>query len=154
MVIPDEAQRLADYCRRSLPLAGAALGAEFGYPSLALCVIDAVWSIGVRYEAVTNVIRRYCEYLGGTPKTTSTPLSALTADMERRGIAFYADQVFQNRQRTSPRGGILKAEAVYRYAAVCARTASRRCRTCKRSRPVRRWRNSCAGYPLTAAASR
>jgi hypothetical protein len=83
---------------------------------VALSVIDAVWSIGVRYEGVTNVIRRYCTYVRATPNDCTTRLSALTADMAARGIEFYADHVFQNRQRTSTRAGILKAEAVYRCA--------------------------------------
>ena len=65
----EDAERLAEYCLRVLPLTTARLGEEFGYQSLALCVIDAVWSVGVRYEGVTNVIRRYCDYLGSTPET-------------------------------------------------------------------------------------
>lgn len=118
MSAADDAQRLADYCRRTLDFASATLGEEFGYSSVALCVIDAVWSIGVRYEGVTNVIRRYCSYVGATPDDCMTTLSTLTTDVAARGIEFYADHVFQNRQRTSTRGGILKAEAVYRYASV------------------------------------
>jgi hypothetical protein len=115
---PDDAHRLADYCRRLLPLEGSELGDEFAYSSSALCVIDTVWSIGVRYEGVKNVIRRYCHYLGTTQEECSVPLSALIEDMDSRGIQFYLDHDFQNRQRTSTRGGILKVEAVYRYAAV------------------------------------
>jgi hypothetical protein len=30
-----------------------------GYRSLALCIIDAIWSMGVRYSGVVRVIDRY-----------------------------------------------------------------------------------------------
>jgi hypothetical protein len=30
-----------------------------GYRGLALCVIDAIWSMGVRYSGVVRVIDRY-----------------------------------------------------------------------------------------------
>jgi hypothetical protein len=34
-------------------------GEEFRYASLPLCILDAVFSIGVRYESVQAVVRRY-----------------------------------------------------------------------------------------------
>ena len=84
----NDGQQLADYCRRVLPLAQAELGTEFGYPSVVLSVIDAVWSIGVRYEGVTNVVSRYCAYLGCTRDTCTASLTTLTNDMARKGIEF------------------------------------------------------------------
>jgi hypothetical protein len=55
---------LAKHCRRSLDLAGAKLPDEYFYDSLSLCVIDAVYSIGVRYESVINVVARYRQFAG------------------------------------------------------------------------------------------
>jgi hypothetical protein len=61
MGLDSDAIEVAEHCERVLPLATASLGNEFYYQSLPLCVIDAVFSIGVRYEGVQNVIKRYCQ---------------------------------------------------------------------------------------------
>jgi len=120
-MIEADTERVVAYCRGNLPLATAKLGMEFGYPCLVLCVIDTVFSPGVRYESVTNTIWRYCRYLGTTVDACTVTLDELLRDMERLGIEAYAERVFKNRQRTSPRGGILKAEAVYRFAGALGR---------------------------------
>lgn len=59
-----DAQLIAGYTNRKLPLATASLPDEYFYQSLPLCVIDAVWSIGVRYAGVRRVVDRYCEHSG------------------------------------------------------------------------------------------
>lgn len=46
------------------------------------------------------------------------PLSALIEKMDEMGVERFTREVFQNRQRTSPRGGILKSEAILRFATV------------------------------------
>jgi len=83
---------------------------------LSLALIDAVWGIGVRAGGVANVIARYValrEDADGTP-------ADLAAWIERiGGPEAFADAV-KNRQRTSTTNGILKAEAVYREAAILA----------------------------------
>ena len=91
-----------------------------GYPdSLALCVIDAVWSMGVRYGGVRRVVSRYL-----------AARSAEDADGHQDGVRELLDQVtrrggpdefaaaMDNRGRTSTRSGILKADAVTRCARV------------------------------------
>ena len=62
MGLNSDARIIADYCDQVLPLATASLGKEYYYQSLPLCVIDAVFSIGVKYKSVQNVVARYCEY--------------------------------------------------------------------------------------------
>jgi hypothetical protein len=110
-----------------LPLAGALLPDAYYYSSISLCVIDAVFSIGVRYESVSATVRRYCEHYG-LQLTRSDPraalplqpcqesISTLCRHFEDRNSEVMAHDVFGNRQRTSTRGGILKAEAVKRFA--------------------------------------
>ena len=100
---------------------------EYTYASLPLCVIDSVFSIGVRYESVRNVLERYCAF-AGVPRlsaartvppraqqqsTVAFLQLAITLDAERLAV-----EVFGNRQRTSTRNGILKADAVVRFAGV------------------------------------
>jgi hypothetical protein len=123
-----EVELVADYTSRTLPLATACLGDEYFYQSLPLCVIDAVWSVGVRYGGVQRVVARYCENAGVRrirtnrhsvpPTAEQEPLAAFCARIEQSGPDTMAAEIFVNRQRTSSRSGVLKAEAVYRFANV------------------------------------
>jgi hypothetical protein len=117
-----DAQAVATHCRRSLRLGGARLPDEYFYRSLSLCVIDAVFSIGVRYEGVKNVVARYREHarMGVPNGRDSEPLTALITRMNENGPEWFAENVFRNRQRTSTRSGILKSDAVLRFARVLA----------------------------------
>jgi hypothetical protein len=124
----DKARKLAEYCERTLDLAGAGLGEEYFYQSLPLCVIDAVFSIGVRYESTRAVVIRYCDYYGlprirphadALPEPgEQEPVPAFVRKMEEAGDDFFTNEVFRNRQRTSSRNGIRKTEAVRRFASV------------------------------------
>jgi hypothetical protein len=106
------------------------LGDEYFYASLPLCVIDAVYSIGVRYASVRNVIRRYCAYAGVTcfcatrgvppPRAEQESISAFVSRLRGHSDAELALTVFGNQQRTSTRSGILKAGAVRRFAEALA----------------------------------
>lgn len=85
-----------------------------GYPDgMALCVIDAVWSIGVKYKGVERVLDRYRAARrdeGGEPsKDNSADLLAVID--AAGGPAAWADAL-GNRQLTSTRSGVLKAQAV------------------------------------------
>jgi hypothetical protein len=86
------------------------------YPDgLALCVLDSVWSLNVRYGSVTAVLGRYREIRKRNGAVADRDgLAQLMSVIEGCGdAAGFADAV-ANRQRTSTRGGILKAEAVLR----------------------------------------
>lgn len=123
-----QAATLAQFCEQCLALDSARPDDEFYYHSLTLCVIDAVYSIGVRYEGVQNVVRRYCDYFGLRqngrlpnclpPQSEQQSISELIAKMEEFGIEKFTNAIFQNKQRTSTSGGILKSEAVLRFAQV------------------------------------
>lgn len=128
MAMTEEAQKVADFCSEHLRLEGARLANAYFYQSLPLCVIDAVYSISVRYEGVQNVVKRYCDYFGLREIRQSRdrlplpseqqPLTALIEAMEKLGIEKFTRDVFKNSQRTSSRSGILKSEAVLRFAIV------------------------------------
>lgn len=59
-----DAEIVAKYCREYLDLHSASLPEEYGYRHVPLCIIDSVWSIGVRHEGVQNVVARYAEHVG------------------------------------------------------------------------------------------
>lgn len=123
---PDDADRIATHAKAVLPLATASLGDEYYYASVPLCVIDAVFSISVQYEGVRAVVGRYCARFG-LPRTRQDRMTLPPRDQQESVTTFCArfeslgleamTEAFGSRQRTSPRGGILKAEAVGRFAA-------------------------------------
>jgi len=124
----NNATAVAEFCEQHLNLRGASLGDEYFYQSLPLCVIDAVYSVGVKYEAVQNVVKHYCSYFSHRefrelrdqvpPTSEQQPLSDLLDKMGVHGVEKFTNIIFNNRQRTSPRGGILKSDAIFRFANV------------------------------------
>jgi hypothetical protein len=89
------------------------------YDAVGLAIIDAVWSIGVRYQSVENVMARYraARLAGGDDPEADRP-----ADVRRFIDACGGPEEFAqrmgNRQRTSTTNGILKAEAVLHEARI------------------------------------
>ena len=83
------------------------------YPSLALAVIDSLWSIGVRYTGVRNVIARYRAFRSrvGVDADQDAPAD-LAAVIDGAGGPDAFAEIVANRQGLSSRNGILKAEAV------------------------------------------
>ncbi|MDQ1088532.1 hypothetical protein [Siphonobacter sp. SORGH_AS_1065] len=114
---------VANFCLNNFTdLDQAKLDREYYYAHLPLCVIDSVFSMGVKYESVRNVVTRikgffhnttYREF-GSEPKSTADQISITEF---RRKLANQtpeelATHVYGNKQRTSSQNGILKAEAV------------------------------------------
>lgn len=114
-----DARRIASVCEKVFEIDRLALSESYWYDSLALCLIDAVFSIGVKYASTKNVVKHYCDYYGlnmynmnrGNAVGEHT-ITELITNLEAKGIEKSADEVFCNHQRTSTRNGILKAEAV------------------------------------------
>jgi hypothetical protein len=89
------------------------------FVGLALAIIEAIWSIGVRYEGVQNVVARYraTRAAEGTNGEDDTPADLVDFIDRLGGPEAFAERM-ENRQRTSSKSGILKAEAVLREARV------------------------------------
>lgn len=123
-----ELETIATLAERVLPLASIQLTDDYYYASLPLCVIDAVYSIGVRYEGVRRVVNRYCirtdqpkvraNRVDFPDESQQESVSIFCQRFEQVGLEGMTSEYFGNRQRTSARSGILKAEAVYRFAMV------------------------------------
>ena len=91
---------------------------------LALCVIDSVQSTGLNYTSVGKVLDRYRTYRraqGGDPATDGVVELLATFD-ELGGTHAWASRI-GTRNRTSTRGGILKAEAIRDAARVLTANA-------------------------------
>jgi len=99
-------------------------GAEFRYASVPLCILDAVFSIGARYESVQALVERYTRRydlpLHRPSAVLPDPLnqaevSVLVGQIEAIGPERFAVEVLHNRRPTSPRNGILRSEAARRF---------------------------------------
>lgn len=98
---------------------------EYHYAYLGHCVLDAIFSIGVRYEGVEAVVQRYCDHyqldrfydgVWPPPAEQQMPLSRLVEQIEAVGPDRFATEIVKNRQRTSTKSGILKTEASLLFA--------------------------------------
>ncbi|OMP68767.1 hypothetical protein [Domibacillus epiphyticus] len=123
----DEILRIAEYCEKELALNGAKLPDEYYYTSVPHCVIDSVFSIGVRYESVKNTVMKFSDYFNLKKLRSGAEFPSMTdqlsvdrflSSFEELGIDHYIHYVFKNKQRTSPKNGILKGKAVYRFCKV------------------------------------
>lgn len=97
---------------------------ETFYKSLPICIIDAVFSIGVNYKSVEKATNTFMKHFGlRIPRTypveNEYTISDFLRDMDTFASFDDAAKVgFANRQRTSSVNGILKAEACYHVAGV------------------------------------
>jgi hypothetical protein len=121
-------RQLAERCRQELPLAAAELSEGYWYAHLPLCVIDAVYSIGVDYRSTAATVMRVCTRIGITridrlrpaPRGQQWAIDDLLREFDHHGAERLAEQLFSNRQRTSSVNGVLKAAAVEQFCRVCA----------------------------------
>lgn len=102
----------------------AELPKEYQYSSLVFCILDAVFSIGVRYTATEKVVERYANKYGLTrytfekSDTEHTIKDFITNINSENDIYSFTVEILKNRQRTSTKNGILKAQACYDVANV------------------------------------
>jgi len=94
------------------------------WTSLSYCVLDAVWSIGARYDSVVVPLVRGVASAHGDDTPTAPSDGPIPADPLPLDafLSSYPDvgalSTVTNAQRTSTRSGILKADAALRYAAI------------------------------------
>lgn len=104
------------------------VGKEYSYNSLVFCLIDAVFSIGVKYTSVEKAVEHYANYYKLERFEPSHRdrhrIEDFITNYERfkkekdNPADSMAERVFNNRQKTSSRSGILKSEACYQVAII------------------------------------
>ena len=119
---------LSNYCKQILNLHSAKLSEEYYYNSLPLCIIDAVFSIGIRYSTTKQAVINFCnsqEIVRLRKHGSSYPVESKQLSIREfldlykiYNIEEMANSIYQNRCRTSARNGILKSEAVLKFAEV------------------------------------
>jgi hypothetical protein len=118
----DLAGKVAAAVRLKIDLRRASLRDEHFYSCLPLCVIDAVFSISARYASTRKVVIRWAD--AQNPKwdmdrrksVREYSVSEFISNLADKEAETLASTIFKNRQRTSTRNGILKAEAVRLFA--------------------------------------
>lgn len=117
VVVLSRDARVRAWCQRPLPR-------EYSYASLTAMLLDAIFSIGVRYEQVKALIARHAKRHQYDPWQSGNvdpyPLPELIEEGEQGTPLQFAEKL-DNRCRTSTRSGILKAEAVLLAAASLVR---------------------------------
>lgn len=109
-------------CKSTLNLTDDRRINEYYYTSLPFCVLDAVFSIGAHYRSTELVVERYANMRGINRYTFEEitdicTLQQFINDVEKeRNVEAFAKDVLKNRQRTSTRNGIFKADACYQIA--------------------------------------
>lgn len=101
------------------------LPSEYYYTCLPLCIIDAIFSIGVTYSSTKNAVLFFAKKnnihldrrTGNSDYNIDSLLSAYN-DICEKDERVIAKELFNNLQRTSPVNGITKAEAVKRCAVI------------------------------------
>lgn len=114
-------------CEICFDLSNLKLSEAYYYNSLPLCIIDAVFSIGVKYTSTANVVKSFCRSQNLDRTKNPESYDKYTVDdlitlLEKHSFNEQADILYNNHQRTSSRNGILKAEAVYLFAAALKQT--------------------------------
>jgi hypothetical protein len=91
------------------------------WTSLSACVLDAVWSVGSHYDrVVVPLVRRVLEPAATGPLVSESVPSVDSHPLPRLLTRFQGEESLeaaaQNRQRTSTRNGVTKADAALRFA--------------------------------------
>lgn len=121
--IENKTKCLYEKCIKNLDLKGAKLGDEFYYENLTFCLIDAVFSMGIRYKIVQNAIIRYKNYIAdkgfnfNEHKISDFKKIVDSFSCEDKKYLLVSENIL-TKNRTSPKNGILKTEACYRIAEI------------------------------------
>ncbi|WP_284990471.1 hypothetical protein [Arthrobacter sp. efr-133-TYG-120] len=115
-----EAEKLTEVCRGIFGDESKWIAAD-GYPhSLALCIIDSIFSTGSHYNSVINVVNEYRAYRraeGGDADQDGTKELLATFAAGGNSAAVWADEVVDNRKPAhTKKNAPLKAEVIRQAA--------------------------------------
>lgn len=119
---------ISKYCINKLDLNNTKLSNEYYYSSLPLCIIDAVFSISIKYTTTQNVVQRFSNYANidkfrqygsNFPQINKQySINQFIDFYKENDIDFVTNNVYKNKCRTSTVNGILKSKAVLEFAKV------------------------------------
>lgn len=123
-----EEEMMINYIKQKIDVLNLRLSSEYYYNSVVFCIIDAIYSINSNYTSTRNTVLRFCqkyrleiyrEY-GSLPNSIENEhtVGDFLISVAGKSYDYLAEAVFENRQRTSTRNGILKAQAVCEFAQI------------------------------------
>lgn len=102
------------------------LPSEYDYSCLPLCILDAVFSIGVKYKSVENVISRFCAKTGvlkyRDPSTEEYTVSAFCDYIDTTGVEAFENDILENHQRTSSKMVSRRQKRFGKWQNYCGKT--------------------------------
>ena len=107
--------QFAEYCEGHFNLEHQV---NYHYQSLPICIIDCVYSLRAKYEAITlPIVQRYADaFMSGDKYAAGDTVSALIERIEHcGGPHFFAERVIKNHQKLG-RSLVPKEDAVYQLA--------------------------------------
>jgi hypothetical protein len=118
--------KVANHAEDCLDLSRAKLGDEYYYASISQCVVDAIFSISVRYSSTRNTVEKFSHFFGlnlkrstqEPPQNDEMTITNLLNQYQRYTTEYFAENIYKNRQRTSVKNGVLKSYAVLKYCEV------------------------------------
>lgn len=111
-------KKFVDYCERNLDFT---IPSPNGYNSAPLCALDSVFSIGVRYGAVENVVNHFLGLCGGLQIDTNISTTSVLNIIEPLSPEELS-HLLNNRQRTDTHDrSILKTDAYKQFLHVMQR---------------------------------
>lgn len=119
----NDVEKFVNYCKTNLDLTQKP---PQGYQSVPLSALDAVFSIGIRYTTVCNIIERFCNKLELDWRTSEVTTSEVLAKIEKVELNTLTSE-YLSANRTSSKNGILKAEAYKRALCVLKSNKIERC---------------------------
>lgn len=113
-----DATKLVESCRAIFGDESTWITANGYQGSLALCIIDSIFSTGSHYQSVINVVNAYCAIRkaeGGDPHYDGVE-ELLTSFKKVGGSAEWAKTIDNHKPAHTKPGALLKAEIIYRAA--------------------------------------
>lgn len=121
-------QKVANDCLKKLDFSQPILSETYFYNSVPLAVIDAVYSLGIRYATTKKVVASFCERAGivrlreygSAPIDTKDQfaISDFIQLVKLIGLDTITSDFFRSKNRTSTTNGILKSEAVLNFCKI------------------------------------
>lgn len=140
-------------CESIFDLASAALSPSYYYDSLPYCIIDAVFSIGVRYTSTQNVVKSYCAYYGLREYNTEQDLngdahtvSQMIEHIESVGIEKSADIIFKSISARHLATGFSRLTQCFDLPRYCKSMGSKHWPTWQRKQSRLKWNKKYCGY--------
>jgi len=118
-----ENKNLANKIENLLDLKTAKLSKSYYYNNLVLCVIDSIFSIGIKYTTVEKIVENFSNHfkiskfrdnlISIETLNENMSINEFILNYESLGEKYFCENIFKNKNLTSSSNGILKSHCTY-----------------------------------------